>query len=165
MSADDPSDAAPADAPEVKTKTKAKKKGTKKKATKKKAAKKKAAKKKTAKKKAAAKKTAKKSKAKAAKKSKAKSKAKKAEPMVSAVDEDMVLDEAEVVPPQAAPVVVEKPSPAVPVDQCADVGDQAFAVLMNLGLIQTSPDPQSTDYDSSKDDEIVDGTIYLDEDP
>lgn len=45
-----------------------------------------------------------------------------------------------------------------------DVGDRAFEVLRNLGLIDDSTkiDPESPDYDSSRDDEIADGTIYLD---
>jgi len=45
-----------------------------------------------------------------------------------------------------------------------DVGERAFEVLRNLGLIDDSTkiDPDSPDYDSSRDDEIADGTIYLD---
>lgn len=42
------------------------------------------------------------------------------------------------------------------------VGDKAFAILTNLGMIETNNDPSSPDYDSSKDDEIAEGTIFLD---
>ena len=44
-----------------------------------------------------------------------------------------------------------------------DVGDRAFEILKNLGLVDDSSiiDPNSPDYDSSRDDEIVDGTIFL----
>ena len=47
-------------------------------------------------------------------------------------------------------------------EQMDNLGDRAFDILMNLGIIQSSPDPNSPDYDSSLDDEIVEGIIYLD---
>jgi len=45
-----------------------------------------------------------------------------------------------------------------------DLGDRAFEVLKNLGMVEDSStiDPASPDYDSSRDDEIADGTVYLD---
>ena len=46
--------------------------------------------------------------------------------------------------------------------QMDNLGDRAFDILMNLGIIQSSPDPNSPDYDPSLDDEIVEGIIYLD---
>ena len=45
-----------------------------------------------------------------------------------------------------------------------DLGERAFEVLKNLGLVvdSSSIDPDSPDYDSSRDNEIADGTIFLD---
>jgi len=45
-----------------------------------------------------------------------------------------------------------------------DLGDRAFEVLKNLGMVEDSStiDPASPDYDSSRDDEIADGTVFLD---
>jgi len=74
----------------------------------------------------------------------------------------------------AAPPVAAKPvEPLKPEEEVAlaarlatmdDLGDRAFEVLKNLGLVEDSSiiDPSSPDYDSSRDDEIADGIIYLD---
>lgn len=72
-------------------------------------------------------------------------------------------------PPAAANVVValtpeEDAALAARLAKMEDLGERAFEVLKNLGLVvdSTSIDPDSPDYDSSRDDEIADGTIFLD---
>lgn len=37
----------------------------------------------------------------------------------------------------------------------ADIGERAFTILVDLGMVSITPDPQSPDYDSSQDDEFV----------
>ena len=36
-----------------------------------------------------------------------------------------------------------------------DLGERAFSILVDLGLIDIHPDPESSDYDHSNDDEFV----------
>lgn len=36
-----------------------------------------------------------------------------------------------------------------------DLGDRAFSILVDLGMVIVSPDPNASDYDSSQDDEFV----------
>lgn len=36
-----------------------------------------------------------------------------------------------------------------------DAGERAFAILIDLGIVEASPDPDSKDYDSSNDDQFV----------
>ena len=40
-----------------------------------------------------------------------------------------------------------------------EIGERAFYVLLDLGLIALTPDPDSPDYDHSKDDEFADCTV------
>ncbi|CAB9519483.1 expressed unknown protein [Seminavis robusta] len=42
----------------------------------------------------------------------------------------------------------------------SDIGERAFAILTNLGLVEESPDPESPDYDSTFDDELVYDVVY-----
>ena len=72
-------------------------------------------------------------------------------------------------PPAAANVVValtpeEDAALAARLATMEDLGERAFEVLKNLGMVNDSTriDPGSPDYDSSRDDEIADGTIFLD---
>merc|ERR1712154_403962 len=39
--------------------------------------------------------------------------------------------------------------------------DRAWSILYDLGAIEMTPDPDSTDYDSSKDDEYCDENVYV----
>lgn len=36
-----------------------------------------------------------------------------------------------------------------------DIEERAFAILVDLGMVATSPDPDAANYDSSRDDEFV----------
>ena len=36
-----------------------------------------------------------------------------------------------------------------------ELGEKAFAILVDLGMVEVSPDPSSPDYDSSRDDKYV----------
>ena len=36
-----------------------------------------------------------------------------------------------------------------------EAGERAFAILIDLGIVELSPDPDSKDYDSSNDDQFV----------
>lgn len=36
-----------------------------------------------------------------------------------------------------------------------DLGERAFAILTDLGIVSSTPDPSSSDYDASHDDEIA----------
>mmetsp|Transcript_31391 Transcript_31391/g.91998 ORF Transcript_31391/g.91998 Transcript_31391/m.91998 type:complete len:667 (+) Transcript_31391:133-2133(+) len=62
-----------------------------------------------------------------------------------------------------APVAEETPAPAptpAPVAEEKDYGsmdleDKAFNILVDLGMVDKSPDPDSPDYDNSKDDEFA----------
>ncbi len=36
-----------------------------------------------------------------------------------------------------------------------DLGERSFAILVDLGLVNVSPDPKASDYDASQDDEFV----------
>lgn len=42
-----------------------------------------------------------------------------------------------------------------------DLGERAFAILTDIGVVERTIDPSSPDYDSSKDDEIADENIYV----
>jgi hypothetical protein len=70
-------------------------------------------------------------------------------------------------PPAVAETAKESSTPideeaalAAKLSEIQDLGDRAYAVLMNLGMISSSPDPNSPDYDPSMDDEIAEGTIF-----
>merc|ERR1712157_180135 len=39
--------------------------------------------------------------------------------------------------------------------------DRAWSILYDLGAIDMTPDPDSTDYDSSKDDEYCEENVYV----
>ena len=39
--------------------------------------------------------------------------------------------------------------------QSTDIGDQAFAILLKLNMVELTPDPDDPDYDSSLDDVFV----------
>lgn len=43
-----------------------------------------------------------------------------------------------------------------------DLGEQAFNILLDLGAVSLTPDPDSPDYDSSKDDEIASENVKID---
>ena len=54
--------------------------------------------------------------------------------------------------------VAKAPVPATAVEKdytSMDEGERAFNILVDLGMVDLTPDPDSPDYDSSKDDEIA----------
>lgn len=54
--------------------------------------------------------------------------------------------------------VAEDPSPGTAAEKdysSMDEEERAFNVLVDLGMVDLTPDPDSPDYDSSKDDEIA----------
>ena len=82
------------------------------------------------------------------------------EPVVEAEPEPVVEAEPEEV---KAPVAEETPAPAptpAPVAEkkdydSMDLEDKAFSILVDLGMVDETPDPDSPDYDHSNDDEFV----------
>ena len=58
---------------------------------------------------------------------------------------------------------VEEPAPTpAPVDfadEPIDEGERAFNILVSLGMVDQTPDPDDAEYDSSKDDELAPHTI------
>ena len=84
-----------------------------------------------------------------------------AEPVVA---EPEPVVEAEPEPEEVeAPVAEETPAPAptpAPVAEkkdysSMDLDDKAFNILVDLGMVNETPDPDSPDYDHSNDDEFV----------
>lgn len=85
----------------------------------------------------------------------AKKKKGKAPPAADTADDPTVED-----PP--AVVADPEPEPEPIVDLAAKYAgmkeeERAYNICVDLGLVQTTPDPDSPDYDSSKDDEFCDG--------
>ena len=82
------------------------------------------------------------------------------EPVVEAEPEPVVEAEPEEV---EAPVAEETPAPVptpAPVAEkkdydSMDLEDKAFNILVDLGMVDETPDPDSPDYDHSNDDEFV----------
>ena len=72
-------------------------------------------------------------------------------PRVSAVEESAT--EAAQTP---APATVDVADVA---DESMDEGEQAFSILVSLGMVEQTPDPDDAEYDSSKDDELAPHTI------
>jgi len=72
------------------------------------------------------------------------------------VEEEKV--EKAVAEPDVEAPVAEAPTPATAVEKdysSMDEGERAFNILVDLGMVDLTPDPDSPDYDSSKDDEIA----------
>lgn len=67
-------------------------------------------------------------------------------------DDDVVEKEADPVDENEVEEEVKKEETYIPSD---DPEENAFKILVNLGLVEQTPDPDSPDYDSSKDDEIA----------
>jgi hypothetical protein len=63
--------------------------------------------------------------------------------------EARVAEETSVSAPAPAPVAEEKDFDSM------DLEDKAFNILVDLGMVDKTPDPDSPDYDHSKDDEFV----------
>jgi len=63
--------------------------------------------------------------------------------------EARVAEETSVSAPTTAPVAEEKDFDSM------DLEDKAFNILVDLGMVDKTPDPDSPDYDHSKDDEFV----------
>ena len=61
---------------------------------------------------------------------------------VSAVEESMT---------EARPA----PAPVNIADESMDEGEMAFNILVSLGMVEQTPDPDDAEYDSSKDDELA----------
>lgn len=51
------------------------------------------------------------------------------------------------------------PAPVDVADVSMDEGEKAFNILVSLGMVEQTPDPDDAEYDSSKDDELAPHTI------
>ena len=51
------------------------------------------------------------------------------------------------------------PAPVDVADESMDEGEKAFNILVSLGMVEQTPDPDDAEYDSSKDDELAPHTI------
>ena len=75
-----------------------------------------------------------------------------AEPEIEAEPEEVEAPVAEETPapaPTPAPVAEKKDYDSM------DLEDKAFSILVDLGMVDETPDPDSPDYDHSNDDEFV----------
>jgi Bacterial trigger factor protein (TF) C-terminus len=84
--------------------------------------------------------------------------------MVEAVAEPKVEEPTPAVKPETEPAPAAAAAAVVVVDEASmTMEERAFSALLNAGLISINKNPDDPDFDHSKDSEIADGTIFVDE--